>query len=193
MGSKNHFTYYIIPPTEKVEDDTSQHWATSGKKPFLGFTTRTGMTSPTVNIIKHDPLLESQESLRGFGCKTYEDCARSLAQERNAMRFLDIFSDEQAMTLGELELTKKLYAFRVLCKAYPGYRKISILVDSTGWNNKQRDEAVGPICSEVLDPLFGTKTYNRSHRFCTLQLYSQIRVTAITKATGHCAFKLTPF
>jgi hypothetical protein len=31
--------------------------------------------------------------------------------------------------------------------------------------------------------------YNRSHRFCTLQLYSQVRVTAITKATGYCALQ----
>jgi hypothetical protein len=101
---------------------------------------------------------------RGFGCKTYEDRARSLAQERNAMRFLDIFSDEQAMTLGELELTKKLYAFRVLYKAYPGFRKINLLIDSSGWNNRQREEAVKPVCEGVLDPVFGVNTFKKTHQ-----------------------------
>jgi hypothetical protein len=48
-----------------------------------------------------------------------------------------MFSDEQAMTLSELQLTKKLYAFHVLAKAYPGFTKINILVDASGWNNCQ--------------------------------------------------------
>uniref|UniRef100_A0AAT9JN67 RNA-directed RNA polymerase n=1 Tax=Nasutitermes takasagoensis chuvirus 1 TaxID=3133479 RepID=A0AAT9JN67_9VIRU len=106
---------------------------------------------------------ELKTIFRGFGCKTYEDRGRSLAQERNSMRFLDLFSDEQAMTLSELELVKKLYAFRTLQKAYPGYTKINLLIDSKSWNNMQRDEAIKPIGEGLLDPLFGTTIFSKTH------------------------------
>lgn len=55
---------------------------------------------------------------RFFGCKTYEERFRSLAQEKNAMKFLELYSDEQAMTLSELELARRLVAFRRLSLAY---------------------------------------------------------------------------
>lgn len=57
---------------------------------------------------------ELKIEFRGFGCKTFEDRCRSLAQEKNVMRYLDEFSDEQAMTLSETALMRKLDAFRRL-------------------------------------------------------------------------------
>lgn len=48
---------------------------------------------------------ELKTTFRGFGAKTYdsyESRATSLAQEKNVMRDLDNFSNEQCMTLGEL-------------------------------------------------------------------------------------------
>ncbi|CAJ0599005.1 unnamed protein product [Cylicocyclus nassatus] len=54
----------------------------------------------------------------GFGCKSYEDRMRSICQESNVMSYLEQYSDEQAMTVTELELQEKLVAFRQLAKAY---------------------------------------------------------------------------
>jgi hypothetical protein len=76
---------------------------------------------------------------------------------------LDMYSDEQAMTLDELELAKKLYAFCTVHKAYPGFKKINLLIDSQNWNNKQRPEAVHPIGAELLDPIFNTNIYQKTH------------------------------
>lgn len=104
---------------------------------------------------------ELKTMFRGFGCKTYEDRARALAQERNAMRYLDEYSNDQAMTLGELDLTKKVFAFRTLLKAFPGFKKINILIDSSSWNNMQRDECIEPIGRVFLDPLFSTEMFKK--------------------------------
>jgi hypothetical protein len=38
-----------------------------------------------------------------------------------------------------------------------------LLIDSSGWNNRQRGEAAEPICKEILDPLFGTQTFQKTH------------------------------
>jgi hypothetical protein len=65
---------------------------------------------------------EHKVSPRGFGCKTVFDRARGIIQELNVARFLHDYSDEQAMTLGELPLIKKLNAFRNLREAYIGYK-----------------------------------------------------------------------
>lgn len=49
---------------------------------------------------------------RGFGCKTAEDRVRGIGQEEYAGRFLNAYSDEHVMTLGEIQLAKKLLGFR---------------------------------------------------------------------------------
>jgi hypothetical protein len=105
---------------------------------------------------------ELKIDFRGFGIRTYEDRARSLAQEKNVMHFLDMYSDEQAMTIGELEQIKKLYAFRVLGRAFPGYKPLYINLDASSWNNKFRHDVVSPVCSEVLDKVFGTNIFSKT-------------------------------
>lgn len=107
---------------------------------------------------------ELKVMFRGFGCKTYEDRARALAQEKNAMRYLDEYADDQAMTLSELDLAKKLFAFRTLLKAYPGFTRINILVDSSNWNNRQRHECVEPIATQILDQVFDTTVFGKTHQ-----------------------------
>lgn len=54
---------------------------------------------------------------RGFGCKTYEDRHRSLAQEKNVMMFLDEFSDEQSMTISELSILRRIDSLRRIQQA----------------------------------------------------------------------------
>lgn len=105
---------------------------------------------------------ELKIDFRGFGCRTYEDRARSLAQEKNVMRFLDMYSDEQAMTIGELDMLRKLYSFRTIHKAYIGYTPIYISLDASSWNNKFRHEVVAPVCQAVLDPLFDTNIFSKT-------------------------------
>lgn len=100
---------------------------------------------------------------RGFGCKTYEDRARTLAQEKNVMHFLEEYSDEQAMTLGELEIVKKLYALRCVNLAYKGYIPLYINIDSSKWNNRFRHETVAPVGSQILDAIYGTNIMGKTH------------------------------
>jgi len=100
---------------------------------------------------------------RCFGCKTYEDRARTLVQEFNSAAFLDLYSDEHAMTLDEISLLKKLHAFMNMTKAYPGYRCIMLNVDASSWNNAFRHEAVAPVMSQTLDRIYNIKLFSRTH------------------------------
>nr|QPL15312.1 RNA-dependent RNA polymerase [Orthopteran chu-related virus OKIAV152] len=100
---------------------------------------------------------------RGYGCKTYEYRLGTLAQEKNVMRFLDEFSNEQAMTLSELELLKRLRAFRSLYKAYPGYTVLYVVLDSSKWNNKFRPETVDWPMKHTLDKVFDYPIFGKTH------------------------------
>lgn len=106
---------------------------------------------------------ELKIAFRGFGCKTYEDRFRALAQEKNAMRFLDDYSDEQAMTLSELEILRRLNTFRNLHKAYPGHKILYINIDASSWNNHFRKETVDQPMKETLDRIFGTSIFGKTH------------------------------
>lgn len=116
-------------------------------------------------IIKIVPKeLEPKVLFRGFGCKTYEDRFRALAQEKNAMRFLDRYSDEQAMTLGELEMLRRLSSFRNLWRAYVGYKIMYVVIDASSWNNHFRSETVDDVMKETLDKIFDTTIFGKTHK-----------------------------
>nr|UYL95478.1 MAG: polymerase [Nanning Chuvi tick virus 2] len=100
---------------------------------------------------------------RGFGCKTPMDRARSITQEENAARFLDKYSDEHVMTLGEISLAKKLLGFRNLGAAYPGHECLVMSVDSSSWNNRFRDAAVAPVAAAVLDAAYDVDIFQKTH------------------------------
>nr|QQP18758.1 RNA-dependent RNA polymerase [Soybean thrips chu-like virus 1] len=105
---------------------------------------------------------ELKEIFRGFGCQTYLNRLRALIQEKNAMKYLDLFSNEQAMTLDELSLLKKLYAWRTITKAYKNHQVAYINIDSSSWNNKFRKETVDVVMKETLDKVFGTNIFGRT-------------------------------
>lgn len=107
--------------------------------------------------------LELKPLFRFFGCKTYEDRTRMTVQTINVKHFLDMYSDEQAMTLGELDISKKLYAFRNLKAAYKGYEVLYINLDCSAWNNAFRHETVSQIAAETLDKVFGTSLFHKTH------------------------------
>ncbi|VDP52101.1 unnamed protein product [Heligmosomoides polygyrus] len=96
-----------------------------------------------IRVVQKEKELKIQ--YRGFGCKTIEDRHRSLVQEKNAMRYLDEYSGEQAMTLSELDLVKKLHVFRNLHRAYHGYGILYVFIDAKAWNNHFRREIVDVV------------------------------------------------
>lgn len=106
---------------------------------------------------------EHKIAFRGFGVKTYMDRMRSLAQEKNMAHFLSLYCDEQAMTMGEIDISKRLYALRTILKAYHGYRVLNINFDSSGWNNCFRDETVKPVLRETVSKIFGNDVMHRIH------------------------------
>lgn len=106
---------------------------------------------------------ELKINFRGFGCATYENRARMLAQEKTAMSYLEKFSDEQAMTLGELELVRRLHAYRHLIKAYPGHKILYIVIDASSWNNHFRRETVDRVMSKTLDRIYDTTIFGKTH------------------------------
>lgn len=106
---------------------------------------------------------ELKEIFRGFGCLTYQNRLRCLAQEKNVMNYLDLYCDEQAMTLSELELLKKLYALRTIAKAYPKHTPIYISVDASKWNNHFRSATVDQAMAPTLDKIFDIPIFSKTH------------------------------
>ncbi|DAZ90591.1 RNA-dependent RNA polymerase [Belostoma flumineum mononega-like virus] len=106
---------------------------------------------------------EHKVNPRGFGCKTLLDRARGIVQELNVADFLQDYSDEQAMTLGELDLIKKLESFRKLRLAYSGHTAIYLNVDASSWNSRFRHEAVGPVMSSTLDLIYNNTIFSKTH------------------------------
>lgn len=96
---------------------------------------------------------------RYFGACTFQERMRRLIQEKNAMHYLDLYSDEQALTLGELEISSRLYAFRKIRHAYSDHAVVRIQLDASGWNHRFRHQTVAPVADAVLDKPFGTSLY----------------------------------
>lgn len=106
---------------------------------------------------------ELKTVFRGFGAKTYESRSISLAQENNVMRYLQDFSNEDCMTLGELEIFRRLAGFRTLHKAYAGHEILHLAVDSSTWNNHFRRETVDIPMQQTLDRVFGENIFGKTH------------------------------
>ncbi|WAB51684.1 ORF1 [chu-like virus 1] len=105
---------------------------------------------------------ELKEAFRGFGCKTYQDRARGIAQEKNVKHFLHLYSHEQAMTLTELEILNRLNSFRNIHKAFPGYTPIYIVIDASAWNNHFRRETIDTLMQDYLDLIFDCKIFSKT-------------------------------
>lgn len=101
---------------------------------------------------------------RGFGCRKYLSRAATNVQEHTAKHFLEDYSDEHALSLSELDIARKLLAFRNTEKAYKGHRVLRINIDATAWNNKFRDESVYPVMHETLDKLYNTTLFGKTHK-----------------------------
>lgn len=106
---------------------------------------------------------ELKIKFRGFGCKSYEDRARALVQEKNVMEFLDTYSDEQAMTLGELPLARKLYAFRTMISSFKGHKILYINLDASSWNNRFRRVTTDHVMYQTLDDIFDKRIFSKTH------------------------------
>lgn len=115
---------------------------------------------------------ELKVDFRGFGCTTFHTRLLNLSQEKTMMEYLDLYCDEQAMTISELQLAQRLYSFRNLHKAYPKHRVIHIMVDASKWNNKFRKETVDDIFKHTFDKMYNTKIFGRTQeRFENMLFY----------------------
>lgn len=107
---------------------------------------------------------ELKISYRGFGCKTYEDRYRCIVQEKNVSLFLELYNEEQVLTDSELQIIKKLDAFRRITDAYHGHFVIYIVIDASAWNNRFSYKTVDDFCLETLDPIFDTNIFSKTHQ-----------------------------
>lgn len=114
-----------------------------------------------IRIVPKDK--EMKGKFRGFGCTTFANRMLFLAQEKTAMEYLDLFCDEQAMTLCELDLVKRLYAFRCFIDAYPQHEVLYIMVDASTWNNYFRRETTDAVLAKTLDRVYDTNVLGRTH------------------------------
>lgn len=105
---------------------------------------------------------ELKVDFRGFGCKTADDRLRSVIQEQNTARFLKNYCPEQTMTLSELDILRKLSAYRNILEAYPGHKVIYIVIDASKWNNRQRHAVISPLADALLDPLYNTRIFAKT-------------------------------
>lgn len=101
---------------------------------------------------------------RRWDCKTYEDRARGIVQEKAAYDLLGEYSDSQALAVTELSMIKKLHAFRRIGRSYPGYVPLYLCVDLTGWNNKFRHEVVAPIARAYMDRVYDTNLFAKAQK-----------------------------
>nr|QPB73971.1 RdRp [Hymenopteran chu-related virus OKIAV147] len=107
---------------------------------------------------------ELKDIFRGFGCQTYFNRMRCLVQEKACMKYLELFSDEQAMTIGELDLSKKLHAWRKLSLLFKGHTVLYLNLDASSWNNAFRNEVISPFMIETMDRLFGSSIFSKTHK-----------------------------
>jgi hypothetical protein len=105
---------------------------------------------------------ELKRKFRGFGCKSYKDRARSLVQEKNVKRFLSNYNNDQAMTLNELELIRRLSGYRRISTSYPGFVPVYISIDAEKWNNKFRPSTVRPVMERTFDKIFGYPIFGKT-------------------------------
>lgn len=60
----NHFTYYISNEyLPSLINKPTQHYLSCGKKPFLGYATRSGTIAPTVHFIEKDSKLTKVKNI----------------------------------------------------------------------------------------------------------------------------------
>lgn len=155
--------YYLLNPLKKLDH----------QKFLKQYTNSTDLTElADYLIIRLVPKeKENKIEFRGFGVKTYLDRLRNLTQEKNVSKFLDLYCDEQSMTMSEIDISKRLYAYRTILKAYKGYQVLYVNFDSSGWNNCFRDETVCPVIRETLSNIFGNDVMHRIHEGYEKSLY----------------------
>lgn len=106
---------------------------------------------------------ELKTAYRGFGVQSYQNRMRCLAQEKMSQEYLHKYSNEQAMTLSELSLMKKLYEFSQMKNQTHGHNVYKICIDVSGWCSMFRSDTVHPVARETLDKIYGTNLAGRTH------------------------------
>nr|UUG74109.1 MAG: RNA-dependent RNA polymerase [XiangYun mono-chu-like virus 6] len=105
---------------------------------------------------------ELKVKFRGFGCKTYEDRMRCLAQEKTVTEFLEKYSEDQAMAIDEISLQKKLRTFRNMNVAYEHHKLLYVNIDASSWCSHMRRETIDVALSETLDKIYNTRIFGKT-------------------------------
>ena len=126
--------YYLLNPLKKIDH----------QKFLEEYTECKDLAALADYLIKHLVPEEKEHKIkfRGFGVKCYHDRLRNLTQEKNVSKLLNLYCDEQAMTLSEIDVSKRLCAFRTILKAYSGHKVLNVNFDSSGWNNCCKRDAI---------------------------------------------------
>ncbi|UHK03180.1 MAG: RNA-dependent RNA polymerase [Hangzhou chuvirus 1] len=105
---------------------------------------------------------ELKVKFRGFGCKTYEDRMRCLAQEKTATQYLEKYSEDQAMAIDEISLQKKLRTFRNMKIAYEQHKLLYVNIDASSWCTHMRRETIDVPLKETLDKIYNTSIFGKT-------------------------------
>lgn len=105
---------------------------------------------------------ELKVDFRGFGCKTYEDRMRCLAQEKTVVQYLEKYSEDQAMAIDEIALQKKLRSFRNMFLAYEPYHLLYVNIDASSWCSHMREETIDFAMKKTLDKIYNNKTFGKT-------------------------------
>lgn len=105
---------------------------------------------------------EHKVKYRGFGCKTYEDRMRCLSQEKTVVKFLEKYSEDQAMSLDEITLNKRLRTFRTMYKAFAHHKVLYVNIDASKWCGHMRREAIDIPLSQTLDKIYDTTIFGKT-------------------------------
>ncbi|UYV81228.1 hypothetical protein LAZ67_20000406 [Cordylochernes scorpioides] len=124
-------------------------------------------------------------------------CARSkyiLPRERKEAKpggvKTSLSFEEQAMTLSELDLMKKIHALQHMDKLYKDYDTSIVNFDAGGWNNLFRPEFCQPVLRQVHDAVLGrdlTKARSAAASFdqcCYIEYYADFSPVQYIKTPG---------
>ncbi|UVF62173.1 MAG: RNA-dependent RNA polymerase [Bat faecal associated chuvirus 3] len=106
--------------------------------------------------------LEEKQEGRMFGASPLFWRNQRVIQENNVMDMMDDIVPDQTMTPNELTMMKKLYAFRIFNKVYPGHTLLQVSFDFSKWNNSMRHESIDIPAKELLDPWFDKPIFSKT-------------------------------
>ncbi|UYV66524.1 hypothetical protein LAZ67_4001958 [Cordylochernes scorpioides] len=77
-------------------------------------------------------------------------------------RFMALFNEEQAITLSELELLRKIHSLQHMDNLFKDHIFVIVNFDAGGWNNLFRMAVCEPVLRQVHEAVMGTEAFSKS-------------------------------